>query len=305
MKKRLKLGFFTVLIIGLVTAGIILLKDNTFVVVQTKGTIADSQRNLLVIASLLSLIVVVPVLILTFYIAWKYREKNTKAVYQPDWDHSRAAETVWWGVPIILILILSGIIWKSSHMLDPSKPIASSVKPIRIQAIALQWKWLFIYPDYNIATVNYIQFPEKTPLNFELTADAPMNSFWIPQLGGQVYAMSGMQTSLHLMANEQGRFNGSSANLSGEGFAGMKFIAEARSANDFEQWIVSVKQSQNTLGTREYASLVKPSKDNPAYLYAYIDRDLYGTVVGKYMMHGSPLHKSELQGTGHVPSHNK
>ena len=132
----------------------------------------------------LSLIVVIPVYIMLFLFAWKYREGNTKAKYSPDWDHSALLETIWWTVPLLLITILSVVTWNSSHDLDPFRPLNSSVKPVKIQVVALQWKWLFIYPEQNIASVNYVEFPVNTPVDFEITADAPMNSFWIPQVGG-------------------------------------------------------------------------------------------------------------------------
>lgn len=260
----------------------IYLKDSNFAVLNPKGVIGVQQRELLIFATLLSLVVVVPVFALTFYIVWKYRATNKNAKYAPDWDHNNKIEAVWWGVPIVLILILGAVTWKSSHALDPKKEIVSNKPAVTVQVVALQWKWLFIYPEYGVASLNYVQFPEDTPVRFEITADAPMNSFWIPQLGGQIYAMSGMKTKLNLMANEVGDYNGSSANLSGEGFAGMKFIARASPQSEFDDWIDLLKQSNNNLDMATYATLAQPSKNNPPMSYTS-QSGLFDAVMLKYM----------------------
>lgn len=249
-------------------------------VLNPQGMIALKERNLLITATLLMLIIVIPVFILTFFIAWKYRASNTKATYSPELDHNALIESIWWALPCLIILVLAIMAWKSSHELDPFRPLANEKKPITIQVVALQWKWLFIYPEEKIATVNFFQFPEHTPINFELTADAPMNSFWIPELGGQVFAMPKMRTKLHLIANALGSFRGSSANLSGTGFSGMHFIAKASSEADFHAWIESVKQSSDVL---EYDKLASPSVDNPAAFYLLKDEDLFNQIVMKYM----------------------
>ena len=218
MMNKSKFIAIGLLILGAIAGVALLLHGHTIDVLVPKGTIAKKELDLLVTATLLMLIVVIPVFVLTFTIAWKYRASNTKAKYTPDWDHNRAIETVWWAIPFVLILILSVITWQSSHELDPFKPLASSKQPITIQVVALQWKWLFIYPEQHIATVNYVQFPVDTPVNFVITSDAPMNSFWIPQLGGQIYAMAGMSTQLHLMATDPGSYNGSSVTPQRTGF---------------------------------------------------------------------------------------
>ncbi len=263
-----------------------------FTVLDPAGLIAKQERGLMVVATLLSLTVVVPVFAMTFFIAWKYRVGNkTKPEYKPEWDGDRRIEAVWWGVPWALISVLSVIIWSSSHSLDPAKPLAASQRPMTIQVVALQWKWLFIYPEQNVATVNYVQFPEDTPIRFEITADAPMNSFWIPQLGGQIYAMEGMSTSLQLMADEVGEFRGSSANISGRGFAGMDFIARASSQADFDLWISqAVKKSDKRLNLASYTQLSKPSEDNPPTYYSSTEPDLYARVIRKFMPEGHGSH---------------
>ena len=252
-------------------------------VLDPKGMIALKQRNLFITITLIMLIVVIPVFVLTWVISWKYREGN-KAKYTPDWDKHLLSESIWWGLPCAIVLAMGILVWKSSHELDPFKPLDSSKSPIRVQVIALQWKWLFIYPEQKIATVNFLQFPEKTPISFEITADAPMNSFWIPELGGQIYAMPGMKTKLHLIADETGSFRGSSANLSGRGFAGMRFIAKASSQADFYHWVESIRESADFLNLSEYNRLSEPSENDPVTYYALQKEDLYDWVVMKYMM---------------------
>lgn len=249
-----------------------------------KGLIALKEYNLLVFTTLLGMVIVVPVFVIAIIVAWRYRESNTKATYTPDVSGNRLAEIIWWGIPIILIAILSVVTWYSTHDLDPHKPLASNVKPVTVQVVALDWKWLFIYPEQNIATVNLVQFPVNTPINFEITADAPMNSFWIPKLGGQIYAMAGMTTKLHLNATEVGDYKGSSANISGEGFAGMKFTARASTDEDFNEWIASAKKSPLSLTAAEYTKLAAPSKNNPETLYGTSETELYDTILMKYMM---------------------
>ncbi len=253
-------------------------------VLDPKGIIALKEQDLMFIATLLMLIVVIPVLIMTFAICWRFRASNKEAEYSPDWNHDTLAEIIWWGFPCLIVLILSVVTWKSSHELDPFKPFHSTVKPVKIQVVALQWKWLFIYPEHKIASLNFLQFPENTPLNFEITADAPMNSFWIPQLGGQIYAMPGMTTKLHLLALEPGDFRGSSANLSGTGFAGMNFIATAGSEEQFDTWIKSANQSTKVLNEDEYLQLSKPSEYDPVQLFTLEDEGLFDQIVMKYLV---------------------
>ncbi len=284
MNKKIKIAFFVLIPIVIVVGAMLFMGNGTVAVMEPKGIIALKQRNLIVISTLLMLIVVIPVFILTFGIAWKYRASNKKAKYTPDWDFNLLYESLWWGLPCVIVIALSVLAYKSSHELDPFKPIESDAKPVKIQVIALAWKWLFIYPEHDIATVNFIQFPEKTPLNFEITADAPMNSFWIPQLGGQIYAMPGMKAKLHLMADAPGSFRGSSANLSGDGFAGMTFVAKASSQAEFDAWVQSVKQTPNQLSLTEYNKLTRPSENNPIAYYRLMEEDLCDRVVMKYMM---------------------
>jgi cytochrome o ubiquinol oxidase subunit 2 len=247
-----------------------------------KGAIALKQRNLLFIIQAIMLLVVIPVYILTFIFSWKYRAHNPKAKYTPDWDDNRLAEYIWWGVPCVLVIIIGIFTWVKTYHLDPFKPIPSEKKPLKVQVVALQWKWLFIYPEEKIAIVNFLQIPEKTPIAFEITADAPMNSFWIPQLGGQIYAMPKMRTKLHLIADQIGEFRGSSANLSGDEFASMYFRVKSTSEEDFKKWVTIAKESPNLLTSEEYELLAKPKGYYPVTIYQLKEEDLFNEIIMKY-----------------------
>ncbi len=284
LKKKLKFAFLILASVIILIQMVLFLYSQNMAVLNPKGLIALKEKELLIITTLLMLIVVVPALALTVFVCWKYRAGNKKANYKPDWHNSWILEVVWWGLPCIIVFFLSILTWKSCLDLDPFKPLVSNVKPIKIQVVALQWKWLFIYPDEKIACVNFVQFPQQTPLDFNITADAPMNSFWIPQLGGQIYAMPGMNTQLHLIADEPGSFKGSSSNLSGLGFAGMKFTAKATSQSDFEAWVVAAKQSPHLLNLDTYNDLAAPSENDSISIYSLEDDDLYNKIIMSYMM---------------------
>lgn len=283
MKRPFKVAIFILLILGAFAVTVLYISRHNVPVLDPKGLIGKKERELIITASLLMLIVVIPVFILTWAFAWKYRASNAKARHDPDWEHNYIAEYCWWGVPLVIIAVLAVITWKSSHELNPFKPLESEQKPLVIQVVALDWKWLFLYPEQGIATVNAIQFPENTPLNFEITSDAPMNSFWIPQLGGQIYAMPAMRSKLHLIATEKGTFRGASANISGKGFAGMTFTATATSEEEFQQWVGMVKQSGKALDLTEYNQLAKPSEYHPVTHYTLAHPDLFHYILMKYM----------------------
>lgn len=283
MHRKYKLVVLALIILGIVVACAIFFQNHNIVILSPSGLIGRREQQLIVFAVLLSLLVVLPVFALTIYIAWKYREGNTKAKYRPEWDHNNLMEAAWWVIPFVIIFILSIVAWNSSHHLDPFKPLANSTKSLTIQVVALDWKWLFIYPKQNIATVNFIEFPVNTPLNFQITSDSVMNSFWLPSLGGQIYAMPGMTTQLHLMGNEVGNYTGSSANISGTGFSGMTFNARVTSLNEFGAWAQKVQSSKNILTPSEYNKLAQPSQDNLATYYFYPQQNLFDTIVNKYM----------------------
>lgn len=283
VKGKLKPTLGGLLVLVAIGAAIFLLKDITLPVLMPEGVVAEKERNLFIFTTFLGLLVVIPVFVMLFYVAWKYREANTKAKYNPEWDKSKIIEGIWWGIPCVIILLLGVITYYSSHELDPFKPLRSETKPVKVQVVALQWKWLFIYPEYNIASVNDVRFPVNTPVNFELTSDAPMNSFWIPSLGSQIYAMSGMSTKLHLQANEVGDYGGSSANISGEGFASMRFIARSTTQADFSKWVGDTKSMGEPLDIQEYDILREPSIEKTYRYFVLKKPDLYDTIVMKYM----------------------
>ena len=256
---------------------------------EPAGKIAADEKSLIITSTLLMLIVVIPVIFLTLYFAWKYRASNTEATYMPNWSYSHRIEAVVWGIPIAIILVLGTITWKTTHELDPYKPLESSVKPITIEVVSLDWKWLFIYPEQHIATVNEIQFPAGTPVNFKITSDTVMNVFFIPQLGSQIYAMAGMQTQVNLIANEPGVYDGLSTNFSGAGFPDMMFKATAGTQQEFDAWVAKVKASPNKLGLDNYAELAKPSTKDPVKYFSNVEPVLFTAVLDKYMDKSSGL----------------
>jgi cytochrome o ubiquinol oxidase subunit 2 len=248
-----------------------------------KGDIGMQEKHLILLALGLMLLVVVPVILLTLYFAWRYRESNQRATYAPKWAHSTAIEVVVWAIPCVIVAVLALVIWRTTHSLDPSRPIESQTKPVRVEVVALNWKWLFIYPDYGVASVNQLAIPVDTPISFALTAESLMNSFFIPQLGSQIYAMAGMRTQLNLIANTPGVYAGRSSAYSGPGFSDMHFNTVATSRADFDAWIARAKQSPVSLDKATYEALEKPSQKNPVTVYAHVTPRLFDDVVGQYM----------------------
>ncbi|WP_322031021.1 ubiquinol oxidase subunit II [Paraburkholderia sp. J76] len=256
--------------------------SGNFAVMDPKGSVGAAEKSLILTATWAMLLVVVPVIILTLVFAWRYRASNRNATYAPKWAHSTAIEVVVWAIPAVIILFLAILTWRTSHELDPYKPLESSVKPINVEVVALDWKWLFIYPDLGIASVNQLAVPVGTPVNFRITSDSVMNSFFIPQLGTQVYAMAGMQTRLHLIADEAGNFDGLSSNYSGKGFSDMKFRTLATSQQDFDAWVQKVKTSSTQLSMDEYASVAKPQEKAPVQYFSTVDPKLFNNIIAKY-----------------------
>lgn len=247
-----------------------------------KGSIGMAEKQLIATSTWAMLIVVIPVILLTLLFAWRYRASNTEAEYRPKWAHSTVIEVVIWTIPSLIILFLAILTWKTTHELDPYKPLASEVKPINVEVVALDWKWLFIYPDLGIATVNQLAFPVDTPVNFTITSDSVMNSFFIPQLGTQVYAMAGMQTRLHLDANEPGDFAGMSANFSGKGFSDMKFRALAKSPADFAAWVAQVRASKDNLDMNRYSVMSEPEEKATVGYFSSVDPKLFHNIIARY-----------------------
>lgn len=282
MKRAFKIILVTLLFLAATALIVAFIQTQNIPVLSPKGKIGEKERDLIVTCSLLMLIVVIPVYILTLVFGWKYRE-GSRGKYDPDYEHNNIAECCWWGIPLILIVVISVLIWKTTHELNPFRPIKTETKPLAIQVVALNWKWLFIYPEQGIASVNFVQFPEDVPINFEITSDAPMNSFWIPQLGGMIMAMPGMRSKLHLIADHQGTYRGCSAQISGKGFAGMVFTAKSSSKSEFFSWVKRVKSSSPGLTLDEYQQLAMPSQYHPVSSYMLMEEDLFNRVLMKYL----------------------
>ncbi len=224
-----------------------------------QGAVGVQEKTLILIALGMMLLVVIPVIVLTLVFAWRYRATNDKATYAPQWSHSTAIEWVIWSVPCLMIVFLSALIWTTTHRLDPYKPLDDSHKPVRVDVVSLDWKWLFIYPDYGVASVNRLIIPAGRPIDFKLTSQSMMNSFFIPQLGSQIYAMAGMQTQLHLIADRPGTYAGLSSAFSGPGFSDMHFDAVASDEKGFARWVEQAKRSPLTLDKTAYRTLATPS----------------------------------------------
>jgi cytochrome o ubiquinol oxidase subunit 2 len=280
--KRVKLAIGILAIFGMSLAIFFVLRSDGSLITHPKGIIARSELDLINTVTLLMLVIVVPTFIFLFMVAWRYREKNANAKYEPEKVHGVFKEWVLWLIPTVIIAVMAVITWKATHKLDPYKPLEG--KPLRIQVVALDWKWLFIYPEQGIASVNFVQFPAKTPIHLTLAADgSPMNSFWLPQLSGQIYAMTGMTTQLHIMADEPGVYTGRAAEINGEGFADMTFVAKSTESYDFDAWVAKVKESPLRLTHSVYAEFTKPSRSNPITLYSYVEKNLFDEIVMKYM----------------------
>ncbi len=253
-----------------------------------KGPVGESERWIIIISFVLMMIVVIPVYVMVVWFPWKYRASNTEAEYDPKWSHSTKIEFFIWLVPAIIITLLSIILWRSTHQLDPYKPIESAAQPIVIEAVSMDWKWLFIYPDEQIATVNEIVFPVHVPLSFKITSDTVMTSFFIPQLGSQIYAMAGMQTKLHLLADETGTFVGQNQQFSGDGYSEMQFKAISVSREEFDAWLEKVRQASEVLDTARYEKLTEPSIGDPVKHFSSVNPGLFGHIMGKYS-HGMDM----------------
>jgi cytochrome o ubiquinol oxidase subunit II len=255
---------------------------NNLDLLAPKGPIGAAEKSLIATSTWAMLIVVIPVIFLTLLFAWRYRATNKAAEYRPDWSHSTAIEVAVWTIPALIILFLAVLTWKSTHELDPYKPLESDVKPINVEVVALDWKWLFIYPDLGIASVNQLAIPVGTPVNFRITSDTVMNSFFIPQLGGQIYAMAGMQTRLHLLAQEAGDYAGTSANFSGKGFSDMKFRTLAESPEDFNAWVAKARASTDHLDMDRYYAVAKPEEKAAVSYFSSVDPKLFNNIVARY-----------------------
>ena len=267
-----------------------LLSGCDWVLMNPSGDIAMQQRDLILVSTGLMLLIIVPVIVLTLLFAWRYRKANTEADYRPDWDHSTQLELVIWAAPLLIIIALGAITWISTHTLDPYRPLSridanravpEGVEPLVVEVVALDWKWLFIYPEQGIALVNEMAAPIDRPIQFKITSSSIMNSFFIPALAGQIYAMPGMETKLSAVVNKPGEFDGFSANYSGQGFNGMRFKFHGLAAADFDKWVATNKASGKKLGRADYLALEKPSERDPVQRYASVDPGLYKAILNR------------------------
>jgi cytochrome o ubiquinol oxidase subunit 2 len=267
-----------------------LLGGCNLVLLHPAGAVAAQQGHLIVVSTILMLLVIVPVIALTVLFAWRYRKSNTEATYTPDWDHSTQLELVIWAAPLLIIIALGAVTWINTHTLDPYRPlrphdaahlVATDVKPLTVEVVALDWKWLFIYPEQGIAVVNELAAPADVPITFKITASSVMNSFFIPALAGQIYAMPGMETELHAVMSSPGDFDGFSANYSGAGFSDMRFKFHSLSAGDFEHWVQAVKAGGQALNRDGYLQLERPSEHERVRRYATVADGLYDSILSR------------------------
>lgn len=259
-------------------------------VLNPSGDLAVQERDLVILATGLMLLIIVPVIIMTLLFAWRYRASNTAAPYRPDWHHSTRLELAIWGAPIAIIAVLGSVAWAASHTLDPYRPISriapgrpvtAATKPLEVQVVAMDWKWLFIYPELGVATVNELAAPVDRPLAFKITSTSAMNSFYVPAMAGQIYAMPGMQTQLHAVINKPGVYEGFSANYSGAGFSDMRFKLRAMSAADFNQWVAAARSANGPRLLRaDYQGLAKPSIAAAKQTFAQVEPGLFDDIVG-------------------------
>ncbi len=265
------------------------------VVLNPAGDVAAQQGQLVITATLLMLVIIVPVIALTLFFAWKYRQGNTEAEYDPEWHHSTKLELVIWSVPLAIIIILGALTWVTTHKLDPyrpldridaQRPVPAGLKPLEVQVVAMDWKWLFVYPEQGIALVNELAAPVDRPIHFKLTATSTMNAFYVPDLAGMVYAMPGMQTELHGVINKAGVFPGLASHNSGAGFSGMTFKFHGLSDAGFAQWVQQAQTEGKTLDKSTYLQLAKPSERDPVQRFARVDADLYDRVLNRCVEEG-------------------
>jgi len=258
-------------------------------VLDPKGPITFEERQIMFNATGIMLAIVIPVMLATLGVAFWFRASNERARYRPNFRYSGRIEMLVWSIPLMTVLLVGTVAWIGAYDLDPPKPITSSVKPLKIQAVSLDWKWLFIYPEQGIASVNQLTIPVGTPVSFELTSSGVMNSFFVPQLAGQIYTMVGMVTYLNLRADVPGTYRGMSANFSGDGFADMHFNAQAVSREDFARWVASAKSTGPVLDTTAYADLVKPSTAVAPFTYRSITAGLFAGIMSVGLQPGEGL----------------
>ena len=281
MIRSMKAGFLAVFMVLLSGCQGVALLD-------PKGPVGQGTMNLMVITVVLGLIVIIPVIVMTIWFAIRYRETNTKATYKPHWEGSLKIEAVIWLVPVAIIVVLSYFTWISTIELDPYKPLPSKEQPLRVQVVSTDWNWLFIYPDYEAASLNKLVIPTGVPVIFDMTSASVMTSFFIPDLGSQMYVMAGMVSHLNLMSSHDGTYTGRNMEYSGEGYNSMNFPTKSVSAEQFQAWLQEAKASPKALSVAEFDLLSKPQKDLPDTAFSKVEPKLFDQIVARFMKdHGS------------------
>jgi cytochrome o ubiquinol oxidase subunit 2 len=259
-------------------------------VLDPKGPIALAERDLLFDAFYVMMLVIVPIIILTLWFAWRYRASNTKAKYTPTWANSVTIDAITWLIPAVIVIAVAVLLWRSTHRLDPYRPLESKEPPFDVQVVAQDWKWLFIYPEQGIAVVNQLAFPAGRPVSLRITSDTVMNSFYVPQLAGQIYAMAGMQTRLQMLADQPGKFVGRNSQYSGGGYSEQHFEVLAMTPADFDAWVARAKQSGRALDAAAYTALAAKSRANPITYYSTVEPKLFDSIIDKYRHSGHAQH---------------
>ena len=271
-----------------VTSAALLMASCSEGVLDPRGPVGKAERIILYDATAIMLAVVVPVIVLTLVFAWWFRARNKRALYRPDWEFSGRIEMIIWSIPALVILFLGGIAWTASHDLDPPAPLAASTAPLDIEVISLDWRWLFIYPHEGIASLNRLVVPAGVPLRFRLTSTSVMNSFFVPQLGSQIYAMPNMVTRLNLQADEPGTFEGLSAQFSGDGFSDMRFDLVSTETEAFKAWVSETKALGGVLDAKSFEELEKPAKAEGARTYGQVSEGLFDGISSRSMAAVAP-----------------
>lgn len=283
----LLLGMFTWLIYG-----------KQIDVLNPAGVVAEEQRTILLFSLILSAFVVIPVFTILVYVSIKYRAKNQSSKYDPEWGESAKLEVVWWGVPIAIIAVLGTVIYTTTHSLDPYRKIAGS-DAVEVQVIGLQWKWLFIYPDYGVASLNQMPIPVDRPVRLVLTTEAPMSALWFPSLGSQIYAMEGMESELNLKATKTGEYKGYNTNINGEGYAKMIATAKVTSQDSFLEWVDQAKRQNDVLDMYAYEKLAEPEVNRTVAHYRLDGDAVYDRVLMRNMTHGAGASMKHSHGASH------
>jgi cytochrome o ubiquinol oxidase subunit 2 len=281
------------------------------VLLDPDGYVARQQSDIMISTTIIIALIIVPVLVAIAIIAWHYRASNKHAHYDAKWDHSPQLELVVWAVPLLIIIAVGAVSWTGTHQLDPYRPldkvahnklVPPDTKPLEVEVVSLQWKWLFFYPEYGIATVNELAAPVDVPIRFKLTSDTMMDSFFVPALAGQVYTMPGMQTVLHGVINKPGEYKGFSANYSGAGFTDMRFQFHGLSQKDFSNWVDKVRAAGQTLDRAAYDKLKQPTRAEPIRYYAHFSSDLYQRILNRCVDPGQTC-LSQLMTADAMPPH--